>query len=44
MVFMLVKSAERGWRKLKGAERLAEVISGVQFKDGMRKDIEKISA
>ena len=44
MVFMLVKSAERGWRKLKGAERLAEVISGVQFKDGMREDIEKISA
>lgn len=44
MVFMLAKSAERGWRKLKGAERLAEVISGVQFKDGVREAIEKIAA
>ncbi len=44
MVFMLAKSAERGWRKLKGAERLAEVISGVQFKDGVREEIGKIAA
>ncbi len=29
---------------MKGAERLAEVISGVQFKYGMREDIEKIAA
>jgi hypothetical protein len=38
MVFMLVKSAERGWRKLKGAQRLGEVIAGVEFKDGMPED------
>jgi transposase-like protein len=44
MVFMLAKSAERGWRKLKGAQRLAEVIAGVEFKDGMPEDAKKIAA
>jgi transposase-like protein len=44
MVFMLAKSAERGWRKLKGEERLAEVIAGVQFKNGMPEDGKKIAA
>lgn len=45
MVFMLGKSAERGWRTLKGAERLAEVVAGVQFKDGVREeDTKKIAA
>lgn len=44
MVFMLAKSAERGWRKLKGAERLAEVIAGVQFKNGVPEDSKKIAA
>ena len=29
MVFMLVKSAERHWRKLNGIPRLAQVIEGV---------------
>jgi transposase-like protein len=44
MVFMLAKSAERGWRKLKGAERLAELIAGVQFKNGVPEDSKKIAA
>jgi hypothetical protein len=43
-VFMLAKSAERGWRKLKGAELLAEVIAGVQFKNGVPEDSKKIAA
>jgi hypothetical protein len=44
MVFMLVKSAERHWRKLNGIPRLAEVIEGISFKDGVREDAEKIAA
>jgi putative transposase len=44
MVFMLVKSAERRWLKLRGAARLAEVIQGVSFKDGVREDQEKVAA
>jgi putative transposase len=44
MVFMLVKSAERRWRKLNGILRLAQVIEGVVFKDGVREDVEKIAA
>ena len=34
MVFKLAKSAERHWRRLDGSERLAQVIEGVQFRDG----------
>ena len=44
MVFMLAKSAERGWRRLKGAERLAELIAGVQFKNGMPENSKEIAA
>ncbi|CAL1242032.1 transposase (plasmid) [Candidatus Methylocalor cossyra] len=44
MVFMLVKSAERHWRKLNGIPRLAEVIQGISFKDGVREDVEKAAA
>ena len=44
MVFMLVKSAERHWRKLNGIPRLAQVIEGVVFKDGVREDVEQIAA
>jgi transposase-like protein len=44
MVFMLVRSAERHWRKLYGVTRLAQVIEGVVFKDGVREDEEKIAA
>src|SRR5215212_8102875 len=34
MVFKLVKAAERHWRQLNGAARLAQVIQGVRFRDG----------
>ncbi len=44
MVFMLVKSAERHWRKLNGVPRLAQVIEGVVFKDGVQEDAEKVAA
>ena len=44
MVFMLAKSAERGWRRLKGAERLAELIAGVQFKNGVPENSKEIAA
>jgi len=44
MVFMLVKSAERHWRKLNGIPRLAQVIEGVVFKDGVQEDVEKVAA
>ena len=36
MVFKLVKSAERHWRRLNGTNRLGEIIEGVKFKDGER--------
>ena len=35
MVFRLGLSAERGWRRLKGFRRLADVINGVKFIDGI---------
>jgi hypothetical protein len=35
MVFKLGLSAEKGWRKLRGFRRLAEVINGVKFIDGI---------
>lgn len=44
MVFMLAKSAERGWRRLKGAQRLAELIAGVQFKNGVPENSREIAA
>jgi putative transposase len=42
MVFKLGMSAENGWRKLRGFRRLAEVIDGVKFIDGIdEKTIER---
>jgi len=35
MVFKLGLSAEKGWRKLRGFRRLADVINGVKFIDGI---------
>ena len=35
MAFKLCQSAERKWRKLRGYKRLAEVIEGVNFIDGI---------
>ena len=36
MVFKLILSAKAKWRKLDGSSQLAEVIKGVQFKDGIK--------
>jgi TolB-like protein len=44
MVFKLAKSAEQRWRKLKGAARLAQVIDGVRFKDGLQEEAQRIAA
>ena len=38
MVFKLTQSAEQHWRKLNGAVILKDVIRGVQFVDGLRKN------
>jgi putative transposase len=38
MVFRLAQSAEQYWRLLNGAHLLEEVIRGIQFEDGLRKD------
>jgi transposase-like protein len=44
MVFKLTKSAEQRWLKLRGPEQIAEVIRGVQFRNGVREDLKKIAA
>lgn len=38
MVFKLCGSAEKRWRAIHGFKRLAEVIEGVRFIDGVRED------
>lgn len=35
LVFKLVQSAQKRWLKIRGFKRLAEVIQGVQFQDGL---------
>ncbi len=36
MVFRLMMSAKKKWRKISGPSRLPEVIQGVEFKDGIK--------
>ena len=36
MVFRLMMSAKKKWRKINGPNRLPEVIQGVEFKDGIK--------
>lgn len=46
-VFKLAQSAEQRWQKLRGAEMIAKVIIGVQFRNGvevLKKDRQKIAA
>ena len=38
MVFKLAQSAEQHWRLLNGSHLLGDVIRGVKFEDGLRKD------
>ena len=34
MIYKMGMSAERSWKRLRGFRQLAQVIEGVQFKDG----------
>jgi len=36
MAFKLMMSAQTKWRKLNGANRMPEIIQGVEFKDGIK--------
>ena len=36
MVFKLTQSAEKNWRRLTSSQLLADVIHGIQFKDGIK--------
>lgn len=38
LVFKLVQSAQKRWRRIRGFQQLGEVIQGVKFKDGIRVD------
>jgi len=35
MVFKLVGSAQKRWRKLRGYRKILQVLSGVKFRDGI---------
>jgi putative transposase len=37
MVFKLAQNAQKGWRKIKGYEKLVDVVNKVEFIDGIRK-------
>ena len=39
MMFQLALEAEKSWRRIKGAERLAEIIRGVRFTDGIAEEL-----
>jgi putative transposase len=39
MVFKLAQCAQKHWRRLNGQELMAEVIRGVRFTDGVKKEI-----
>jgi len=36
MAFKLMMSAQTKWRKLDGANRMPEIIEGIEFKDGIK--------
>ncbi len=38
MVFKLMECASKTWRALNGSSLVADVIAGVQFVDGVRKN------
>lgn len=41
LVFKLVQSAQKRWLRIRGFKLLGDVIEGVQFKDGIRKEEEE---
>ena len=44
MVFKLTMSAEQRWLKLRGTERITEIVQGVKFKNGVREQSQQIAA
>ena len=44
MIFKLSQCAEQNWRKLRGFDYLAKVITGVKFKDGIETKPSQIAA
>ncbi len=36
MVFKLLLSAKKSWRRLNGSQHIADVIQGVRFEDGIK--------
>jgi transposase-like protein len=36
LVFKLVQEAEKSWRRIRGSERIAELMAGVVFRDGVK--------
>lgn len=40
-VFKLMESAQNRWHRIRGFKRLAEVIEGVNFKDGIRVELDQ---
>ncbi len=42
MVFKLMLSAQKRWTRLRGNNRVAEVIRGVNFKNGIAQQTEEI--
>ena len=43
-VFKLMESAQKRWHRIRGFKRLAEVIKGVNFKDGIRVELDQSMA
>lgn len=35
MAFKLVESAEQSWRRIRGAERIEQLLKGVPFEEGI---------
>ena len=44
MVFKLTQSAEKRWQKIRGFNLLADVIDGVEFINGEKKEIEPVDS
>ena len=44
MVFKLTQSAEKRWQKIRGFKLLADVIDGVEFINGEKKEIESVDS
>ena len=40
MMFKLGQCAEKGWRRLRGFQQLAQVINGIQFVDGIEETMQ----